>query len=316
MNDLSLCNGLLLLGLLVTSACVPSSDLSEEDVDEDLHAASGTRYVELGSSLEDPSQWRAVVDGVQEGFDRICGDTFCEGDWSNIESLAFECSVSEKLGKVRECVWAFAASDAAVAPADGAVHTQVPFFVCRVRPKATGPELVAALASDPLYAPLPGLGTSFYDALGECLEAPMDIEPYPAFEAEGSFTDASGVLEGEEIDAWYTMRAGLRAEADAVFGDGAEGTDWQSLGLRCSVDAASKKLGTCAWSFARLSPQLKKAGTYGISDREAATCVFHPDATAMELATALAPSDGSVALLDRPLPGGTGALADVLLDCL
>ncbi|MCP6576546.1 hypothetical protein NL496_28005, partial [Klebsiella pneumoniae] len=38
-------------------------------------------------------RFRAVEARLVRGFDDICGDTFCEGEYHNLQALRFRCSV-------------------------------------------------------------------------------------------------------------------------------------------------------------------------------------------------------------------------------
>ncbi|MBS7458681.1 hypothetical protein [Coralloluteibacterium stylophorae] len=131
-------------------------------------------YVDASAWLQtddDVNAWYDIVFGLRDGFDDICGDTFCEGEYSNIESLRFRCSVDAGSGVLGECVWVFAASNEEVHPARGRILVDARSWRCRL-PLAAGTtmdELLAALADDPLYAPLPRGAVTIYDGLGDCL---------------------------------------------------------------------------------------------------------------------------------------------------
>ncbi|MBL8740996.1 MAG: hypothetical protein JNK04_07885 [Myxococcales bacterium] len=314
----------LLCAALVTTftpGCAPpDADLDIEGAALDEDAVGGTTYVELGEFLQteaDRNAWLAVRQSLEKGFDEVCGDTFCEGDYSNLTPLDFECSVSSKLGKVRECAWTFAASTEAVDAATGKVAAAVPFFVCRITPQAKAGELLAALSTDPLHAALPGLEKSIYDAIGDCFETPLDLEP-PSPAAEGSFQDVTDTLEGDDVDAWYTMLASLRDDFEQRCSDSfceGEFKNLAALRLRCSREAETGAIGSCAWSFAGSASAPKKNGKLRI-DRDSTTCDFNVAGTPGELADALAnPCAGPSPLL-RPLPGSTGTLYDALVACL
>lgn len=116
--------------------------------------------------------WYALRAGLELGFEQICGDTFCEGDYSNITPLRFQCSVQLRSGRIGACTWSFAASSEEIDPGDGGVAVDTPAWTCEVplAPQVTIDELLAALAGDePLHATLPGGTGSVYDALGDCL---------------------------------------------------------------------------------------------------------------------------------------------------
>src|SRR5687767_5093231 len=86
----------------LASAC-DGSDLGQQEND----VTGKTTYVDLGdfvSSDADIERWLEIRQGLTEDFDQICGDTFCEGEYSNIYSLGFTCSVSSIQGRIRECV--------------------------------------------------------------------------------------------------------------------------------------------------------------------------------------------------------------------
>jgi len=44
------------------------------------------------------------------GFDDICGDTFCEGQYYNLRPMRLRCSVHRASGVVGSCIWTFAGS--------------------------------------------------------------------------------------------------------------------------------------------------------------------------------------------------------------
>ena len=116
--------------------------------------------------------WYSLRAGLEIDFDEICGDTFCEGDYSNITPLRFQCSVQQASGRIGHCVWSFAASNEDIDPRNGDVAVQAPAWSCSIAlaPQVTIDALLAALAGDsPLHAPLPGSGSSIYDALADCL---------------------------------------------------------------------------------------------------------------------------------------------------
>lgn len=116
--------------------------------------------------------WYSLRARLATGFDDVCGDTFCEGDFSNITSLRFECSVQRGSGRIGSCVWSFAASSEEIVAATGRIDVLQPTWQCPipVAPHTTIDGLLAALAGDdPLHTPLPGTTLSIYDGLTHCL---------------------------------------------------------------------------------------------------------------------------------------------------
>ena len=137
-------------------------------------AAAG-EYVDAGSYLRSDAEyeaWYGLQHGLRQNFDDICGDTFCEGDYSNIQSLRFRCSVDKASGALGQCVWLFAASNESVDPATGKVAARFQHWRCRapLAPGTTLEAFLSALAGErPLYANLPGSERSLYDGLIDCL---------------------------------------------------------------------------------------------------------------------------------------------------
>lgn len=116
--------------------------------------------------------WYALTRQLRRNFDDICGDTFCEGDYSNIESLRYICSVERSTGAIGRCIWLFAGSYEEIDPATGRFSVHKQFWRCRapLAPGTTIDTLLAALAGDePLYAALPGSSSTIYDGLVDCL---------------------------------------------------------------------------------------------------------------------------------------------------
>lgn len=111
---------------------------------------------------------RALV----RGFDYICGDTFCEGDYGNVRALQLRCSVRSNSGALAGCLWSFAGSYAYVSPADALPSVQARTWACHL-PVVPGTPLAALLerlrGPDALDAPLPGTNVSSYEALTDCL---------------------------------------------------------------------------------------------------------------------------------------------------
>jgi hypothetical protein len=167
--DMKYTMGVITMGLLCAVACSAFAQPSAPQ------KAPAGNYVDLGSSLQsdaDIDAWYGFTYRLRDDFDQICGDTFCEGDYSNIESLRFVCSADAASGEVGQCVWSFAASDEQVDPRRGRVSASIPSWRCvsPLAPHTRVRELLAALAVEhPLHAPLPHTTTSLYDGLVDCL---------------------------------------------------------------------------------------------------------------------------------------------------
>jgi hypothetical protein len=151
---------------------------SEVELSESQSAElDGSRYVEARSYFtapEDIDAWYALLHTLKVQFDAICGDTFCEGDYSNYESLGVRCSVAQNTGQLRRCVWTFAASTEEIRADTGALKINGQIWKCSLPVSRQLParELARALSSGDagaLHTPVPGTNRSFYDALIDCL---------------------------------------------------------------------------------------------------------------------------------------------------
>lgn len=132
-------------------------------------------YVDAREALSEPGEidaWYQMLHGLREDFDQICGDTFCEGDYSNIQALRLVCSLQRSNRVIRQCVWTFAASHEEINPDNGRISVEPKVWRCKLplAPKTTLSALLGAVSQQrPLYAKLPGTQVSIYDGLTECL---------------------------------------------------------------------------------------------------------------------------------------------------
>ena len=112
--------------------------------------------------------WLSLKWKLKRNFDDICGDTFCEGEFSNIEALRYNCSVDRTSGRIGMCAWTFAASNEEVDPVDGSIIVEKGFWRCRtpLAPNTTIEQLMTALAGNrPMFAPLPASSRTIMDGL-------------------------------------------------------------------------------------------------------------------------------------------------------
>ncbi len=109
---------------------------------------------------------------LQREFDRLCADTWCEGDYSNYQVLEFRCAVLAHRGTVQRCTWVIAASEVAIDADTGKVQVDNGRWACplELQPGVPVEAFHAALeAPEGLAAPLPGLDHGLFDALPDCL---------------------------------------------------------------------------------------------------------------------------------------------------
>lgn len=132
-------------------------------------------YVDVSAYLSDAADidaWYTMVYNLKQNFDYICGDTFCEGEYTNIESLRYRCSVEGLTGAIGSCVWVFAASNEEVSPSTGRIIVDVRTWRCRspiVRGTSIHDLLIALAGPSPLYVALPETNQTIYDGLASCL---------------------------------------------------------------------------------------------------------------------------------------------------
>ncbi|WP_437288743.1 hypothetical protein [Sorangium sp. So ce406] len=148
-----------------------------DDAAAPVGSASARSFVDAGSYFTGSDAidaWYGLLRALDDDFDAVCGDTFCEGDYSNYEPLRFRCSVEEHTGTIGRCVWVFAASSEEILPSTGAVEVDARTFVCEmpIAPGTAVVDLVEALsapADRAIDAALPGTDRSLYDGLVDCL---------------------------------------------------------------------------------------------------------------------------------------------------
>lgn len=167
-----------LVTIIIACAC---SSASAHDESESLERLASpleeASYIDAGSYFTEPADidaWYSLTFALQSDFDDVCGDTFCEGDYSNYESLRFRCSVEQSSGTVGRCVWTFAASQDEIDPATGEVSVVGEIWTCPMplEQDTSARDFLRALSGSdeqPLYARLPGSERSLYDGLVECL---------------------------------------------------------------------------------------------------------------------------------------------------
>ena len=156
-----------LMPALLAAALFPAAPATAQD--------SGS-YVDVSGYALDDARYEAWINlriALRQDFDDICGDTFCEGEFSNIESLRFNCSVHQVTGRIGMCAWIFAASNEQIDPLTGRITiAQRGFWRCRtplVAGTTIGQFVDALQVERPLYAPLPNSTKTIMDGLIDCL---------------------------------------------------------------------------------------------------------------------------------------------------
>jgi len=162
------------LALLVLAACGGSAP---DDATESAAALSTARYLDaieyLGASANGGLEsWLKLTQTLRGDFDQVCGDTFCEGDYSDLQPLSLRCSVAVKTGALHACTWSFAGSLGRVTSSTGTLKISSRGYACALPVTGTLEALLQALNAPgdlpALRRPLPGSARSIYDALGDC----------------------------------------------------------------------------------------------------------------------------------------------------
>lgn len=140
-----------------------------------LPAVSPATYVEASAyyaTAANQQKWADAKTALAAGFDRVCGDTFCSGDFTDLQSLTFACAITRSTGNVKGCAWTFGGSWTLVAKAGGLALTSQT-FTCPVAMHGTIAQLITTLTAtgteDAIRRPLPGTTATAYDALLGCL---------------------------------------------------------------------------------------------------------------------------------------------------
>lgn len=131
-------------------------------------------YVEAAAyytTAANQAKWTATYAALKLAFDNICGDTFCSGDYSDLQSLDFACAITKSTGNVKSCAWTFGGSYTLV-KSTGALDLSSKTWTCPVAVHGTISQLISTVTGtadqDAIQRPLPG-GTSAYDSIAGCV---------------------------------------------------------------------------------------------------------------------------------------------------
>ncbi|WP_437283054.1 hypothetical protein WME90_21500 [Sorangium sp. So ce375] len=180
-HTMSMLLPVLALACSTAQGAAPEPPESTPPQHEDAAAPAGSTgaksFVDAESYFTSSAEidaWYGLLRELNDDFDVVCGDTFCEGDFSNYKPLRLRCSVEEHAGTIGRCVWVLAASSEEIVPSTGDVEVDARTFLCEmpVAPETAVTDLVEALSAPPgraIDAALPGTDRSLYDGLVECL---------------------------------------------------------------------------------------------------------------------------------------------------
>lgn len=279
-----------------------------------------TEYRELNEVLEgdDYERWFNVRRALVRGFDNICGDTICGGDYSNLTTLDLTCSATTKQKKLRDCTWVLAGSIEYVSPVTGAIANDIRTFTCKMPIGGNAKTLLDTFTpagEDALNTPLPSTGKSFYDGLVDCFAGVVGAPP-PA-DAQGPYVELQDYLwnGGGDGDAWSNVRRTLNKNFDDVCGDSfceGEYSDVYGLRFACAVDTAKNKVRNCSWSFAMTETSVDAGGRVQAAVDTRTCSVSFSNVNPATLVSALNNDDP----LNTRLPGKKVSLYETLIGCL
>ncbi len=289
---------------------------SEQDV-------TSTSYVDLMDFPKvDQGQWYDLIRKLNTSFTHACGDTYCEGDYSNLTPLTFACSATSKAGNVHECVWTFGAADVEVDTRTAGVLVNSPTFQCKIAMKTTATKLVAILAAtdNPLDATIPGAPGTIGAQLTDCFDHPIGATPI-TFATTGtpSYVAAStyyATTAGK--NRWTAANKVLLDGFNNVCGDtfcSSDFSDMQSMKFECAITKSTGNVKSCAWVFVGSSHWVVATEGGKVEENSQAwRCNVPVKGTLSQLLDNLnAPVvPGQPQPIDRPLPGVTTSAYDAL----
>jgi len=165
--------------VLAAASCAGIADNSSttgEDSAGETAAASYADVEEWANEQGDDAwqTWMGIIGTLKQDFDDVCGDTFCGGDYSNLEPLRFRCSINTTTQVLKNCTYVFAGSYETVNPTLGTIKVNAKTFSCHI--SVTGIKLsdfestlTAAGTTPPLQRTLPGKSESIYSSLIGCI---------------------------------------------------------------------------------------------------------------------------------------------------
>ncbi|HVH45430.1 MAG TPA: hypothetical protein VM925_23915 [Labilithrix sp.] len=308
---------LLLAGLVAACSGGASGGEDVAESEDELR----TTYGDLLTTLEaqDLDRWVAVRSALKAGFDRICGDTICGGDYSNLTTVRLACSSTTKARKLKDCTWVLGGSIEYVAGATGKLSSEARVFTCKIPVAGSAKSMLETLhgaGDDALHTALPATGKSFYDGLVDCFAGVVGPPP-PEASSEESYTDLetfswnAGEAQGL---AWFETTRRLAKGFDDACGDSfceGEYPDIAPLRFACSVKIDTKRVSRCSWTFAAAELSVDSRGRV-VANTTTKRCAVDISAQATALATALQGPDPLHALL----PGKKTSIYDALIGCL
>ncbi|MBX7114914.1 MAG: hypothetical protein K1X64_11360 [Myxococcaceae bacterium] len=310
------------LSFMVLSACGTGVETGHE-ADDALDTANGelrTTYADLTETLSETEleKWLEVKRALLEGFDNICGDTLCGGDFSNLSTVRLQCSATTAAKKMKDCTWVLGGSIGYVNGTTGQIGGESRAFTCKIPIKGTAKTLLNTLiaaGNRALNTPLPQTNQSFYDGLVACFEgvvgSPIPSVEQPVYDELQDYFWAADEAQGL---SWVQTRRKLNKGFDEVCGDSfceGEYPNMTGLGFTCSVKRSSGYVTKCQWTFVAVDSYVDAKGAI-VANTKTYQCPVEIRAYAKKLAATLNVDDP----LHATLPGRNTSLYDALTGCL
>lgn len=144
-------------------------------------AQAGVQLINAKDGLyNDTARFEAVEkmeSNLKKAFEKVCMDTFCEGEFSNLKHIALNCFINGSTSIVDTCYWDIAGS---YAYADGDIIVKdARVFECEFKPDMNIMDLTEIINSASgkrmtqpmkvLHLPINAKGETLFDGLSDCL---------------------------------------------------------------------------------------------------------------------------------------------------
>jgi hypothetical protein len=310
---------------VVLASCQPGTSALQSR-QEALEADSRSpAYVDISDYLAgSPDQERlfGLIQRLRRNFDEVCGDSFCEGEYTHLEPMALRCPVSVASGRIKECVYSIAANRESIHQRSGVIHAQQKFFHCPLAVTATPRQLLDALmdpaaTAPPLERRLPDGGHTINDALRACLPpwaADSEARRAAAYSDMQDYVQRAG--DEQRLQTLVTqLRQDFGEESFDSFCQG-QYPNLDALDLRCSVSNHTGQIAECIYVLAGSYETVRPRDGAIHPDEKFVDCRLPVTSTPKQLLDALLdPAVSSANALHRPLPGTTQSISDTLVAC-
>ncbi len=266
------------------------------DAGSESDDSTATQYIGIRdfNNSQFDSTWIDVQNQLAGEFADVCGDSFCEGDFSNLTPLSMNCAVSTIRGEVHDCVWAFAGSLDAVDEDTSVIHVDAPTFPVPLRPEDDREQVHRRGSGNGQRAADDDAGHDGHDLrhARRLLPAPHRREPdHLRRRAAPEVRGPARLLHDLRANQtkWQNGQAALKLGFDNICGDtycDGDFGDIQSMDFNCSVTKSTGKVKSCVWNFAGSYSTVGSKGTADDTSK-AWSCPVTMNGTISQLITTL-----------------------------